>query len=1020
MAIYWKFSDFNRETRQLRNNYIHSQKRIVKKEVEQVLAYMEWRRTSAEIPEKKLQKEVLEWISKIRFPNLGREDGILMARSYQGKLLMSVSTPELIGNDISKKTDQEGINTHKQFMEIVSNPEGGYAEYSWFNPVTKKIGRKITFVMGITEWQWYIGAGFWLDDINELIEQRKKDLKQGLIGYVTLIVLTMFILIILMFTAIRFISAKMEKSLAVFSVFFNTPATQSATINIEQIKFSELEELGEEVNRMIQETDVACEELQKAFEKRKELEQIINNSPAVAFLWRNEEAWPVKYVSESIRQFGYEAEEFTSGRLMYEQIVYKEDLQRLIDETNSYSRMNISNFVQEYRIVTKDGQVRWVNDRTWVRRDEQDRVTHYQGIIIDITEAKRSAETLNLLGDLLDKSINEIYLFNVKDFKFIHVNHGALQNMGYSLEEMRHLTPIDIKPDFTEETFKTMIAPLLKGVKKNIIFTTRHRRQDGSSYPTEVHLQLSEFESRQVFLAIILDITERQNAEASLRSSEEKFRKLFDNNPDAIAVISAEGRIADTNKTFHEMLGYDKNEIINLDAFALFPDPEDWNKITDEIAKKGFVTNWESRGLKKDGTQIASLVSATALRDENGNIREIQCIMKNITELQKLEQQLLHAQKMESVGRLAGGVAHDFNNMLSVILGRTELLMVGLEPESPISKGLTDIRGAAQRSIDLTRQLLTFARKQATVPVVLNLNETVEGMLKMLRRLIGEDINITWIPAPNLHKIMIDPSQIDQILANLCVNARDAISGVGTVTIETQNIFLDEKFCSLHPGSTKGGHVLLLVSDNGCGIDKETIPQIFEPFFTTKEIGQGTGLGLSTVYGIVKQNSGFINIYSEPGQGTTFMIYLPRHEGNEEPSQKAVPEERPVCGNETILLTEDEPELLNIAKMLLENLGYTVLPAASPAEAIHLAQNHPAYIHLLMTDVIMPQMNGPELAETIRAINSRIKILFMSGYTSDVITRHGVLNEGINFIQKPFTVNNLAAKLRTVLEKNDH
>ena len=299
---------------------------------------------------------------------------------------------------------------------------------------------------------------------------------------------------------------------------------------------------------------------------------------------------------------------------------------------------------------------------------------------------------------------------------------------------------------------------------------------------------------------------------------------------------------------------------------------------------------------------------------------------------------------------------------------------------------------------------------------MLDLNETVEGMLKMLRRLIGEDIDLSWLPGKDLWPVKMDPSQIDQILANLCVNARDAISGVGKMTIETGNRIFDEDYCAAHPGFVPGEYVMLAVSDNGCGMDKETQLHIFEPFFTTKEMGKGTGLGLATVYGIVKQNNGFINVYSEPGQGTTFSIYLPRHIGKAEQTQKEDPSEPAAHGSETILLVEDEPTVLEMTRMMLEKLGYTVLAAATPGEAIRLAEAHTGEIHLLMTDVVMPEMNGRDLVRNLLTRYPNLKSLFMSGYTADVIAHHGVLDPGVNFIQKPFSIKNLAAKVREVLD----
>ena len=383
-------------------------------------------------------------------------------------------------------------------------------------------------------------------------------------------------------------------------------------------------------------------------------------------------------------------------------------------------------------------------------------------------------------------------------------------------------------------------------------------------------------------------------------------------------------------------------------------------------------------------------------------------------EREKLQIQLIQAQKMDAVGQLAGGVAHDFNNMLGVIIGYSELILQQMDPSQTFYAELTEILKAAARSADLTRQLLTFARKQTVDPRVLDLNQSIKGILKMLRRLIGENINLIWIPGPGLWPVSIDPSQIDQILANLCVNARDAIKGVGTLTVETQNATFDEEYCSVHAGALPGEYVRIVVSDSGEGMDKETLPHIFEPFFTTKQVGEGTGLGLATVYGAVKQNNGYINVYSEPGHGTTITICLPRHiEATEELSTATtVPVVR---GDEIVMLVEDEPSLLQMSKMMLECLGYSVLAAKSPSEAIRLADEYSGHIHLLATDVIMPEMNGRELSARLRDVRPEMKCLYMSGYTANIIAKQGVLNEGMSFIQKPFSVNELASKVREAM-----
>ena len=411
---------------------------------------------------------------------------------------------------------------------------------------------------------------------------------------------------------------------------------------------------------------------------------------------------------------------------------------------------------------------------------------------------------------------------------------------------------------------------------------------------------------------------------------------------------------------------------------------------------------------------LAELAGDLAYSLHNMEIKEAGKMAKK--ERDKLQNQLIQAQKMESVGRLAGGVAHDYNNMLSVILGFSELALAKVDPVDPLHEDLSEIHKAGIRSMEITRQLLAFARKQTIVPVVLDLNESVESMLKMLRRLIGEDINLAWLPQSDLWSVKMDPSQIDQMLANLCVNSRDAIGGVGRITIETGAASFNEAYCADHPGFVPGDYVLLAVSDDGCGMDFETIDKIFEPFFTTKAVGQGTGLGLATVYGIVKQNQGFINVYSEPGKGTTFKIYLARHAASAVDISGESPAGIPKGHGEIILVVEDEGSILKLAKRILEDLGYTVLTAQNPNQALRLASERPSEIDLLITDVVMPEMNGKELSNRLHEICPGLKTLFMSGYTANVIAHRGVLDEGVHFITKPFSTETIANKVKEALD----
>lgn len=525
-------------------------------------------------------------------------------------------------------------------------------------------------------------------------------------------------------------------------------------------------------------------------------------------------------------------------------------------------------------------------------------------------------------------------------------------------------------------------------------------------------------DGERVIEGFIIDITKRIVAETELNRALTDWQATFDAVNAAIWILDKDQRIIRSNKNVTPFFSKPYQDLLGKKCWTVMhasnkPDIKCPLLLARESLSRESMEVETDHGwfeivvdpiLDNEGQYAGALHIATDITKRK----------KNELEKDKLHAQLIQSQKMESVGRLAGGVAHDFNNMLSVITGHAEIALEETDPASPLHQDLEEIFNAAMRSADLTRQLLAFARKQTAVPKILDLNDTVAGTLKMLRRLIGEDINLLWIPGADLWSVKIDPAQIDQILANLCVNGRDAIAGVGKITIETHNIILDENYCKDQPGFKPGEYGMLAVSDNGQGIDEEIRNKIFDPFFTTKKAGRGTGLGLSTVYGIVKQNSGFINVYSEPGQGTTFKIFLPRVERKAEEVEEDS-SDSDLTGTETVLLVEDEETVLKLADRMLKKMGYNVLSAQAPGEAIRLAQRNPD-IHIMITDVVMPDMNGQDLKVRITQLVPGIKTLFMSGYTADVISHHGILETETHYLEKPFTTESLGTKVREVLE----
>ena len=507
-------------------------------------------------------------------------------------------------------------------------------------------------------------------------------------------------------------------------------------------------------------------------------------------------------------------------------------------------------------------------------------------------------------------------------------------------------------------------------------------------------------------------------SQENLRRSELNFRSLVTNAPYGICRCDSTGKILDANPAFLEMLGHaSSEEIIGQHIFGLYAENDKWFDLADYLRSsepfKGLTAEWKR---KNNTTTVVRISGRSVANGGEGLVFEL--FAEDVTERRALEQQLRQSQKMEAVGRLAGGIAHDFNNLLMVILGYSEFLLERLGAEPHLRGPAQEISSAAERASSLTRQLLAFSRKQMLAPRVVNLNDVATENIKMLTRMIGEDIDLVMVAAPHLWPVRADAGQIDQVIMNLAVNARDAMPSGGKLTIETSNVALDEEYARLHAPVRPGDYVMIAISDTGAGMDSETQSHIFEPFFTTKG-PKGTGLGLSTVYGIVKQSGGYIWVDSEVGRGTTFKIYLPRVASV---GETAVPVAAPIeyrkvePGTETILLVEDEANLRYLARQYLEKQGYKVIEAADGAVAMQIAVAHEAMIHLLLTDVIMPGMNGRELAQRIAEIRPNVKILYMSGYTENVIGHDGMLDAGIRLLQKPFNLRDLKSKVREVLD----
>ena len=695
------------------------------------------------------------------------------------------------------------------------------------------------------------------------------------------------------------------------------------------------------------------------------------------------------------------------------------------DARNAQAMTDFKAFIWEGRIINHQ-QTRWVHFESLPRLIDPDTVL-WTGIVYDITERKQTEVTLRENEERMDLAMQAgnmgLYDLNVQTGVAV-VNPEYALMLGYDPAEFHETNArwIERLHPADRETVAAVYQAYVRGEIPEYKVEFRQKTRDGSwkwILSLGRIMECAADGNPRRMLGVHVDISERKQVEQALRERKEQLRVIFNTSQAGIMLVGSQGRILLANKRMAEMFGMSLGQLVGSSYQEHLHETE--QQTGDELMGqliRGDIQSVavERRYLRADGSDFWGFLSGKRIVNKDGTLRSLVGIIADLTEQKKLQERLSQAQKMESVGRLAGGVAHDFNNMLSVILGHAELARQKEAVSPPLRKHLEQIQKAAEHSAAIVRQLLAFARKQEVTPSVLDLNETVESMLKMLRRLIGEGTELFWRPEEVLWPVRMDPTQINQILANVCVNARDAVADVGRITIETGNVTFDKIFCSAHRGFMPGEYVRLSVSDDGCGMDQETLKNIFEPFFTTKGVGQGTGLGLATVYGIVKQNAGFIDVYSEPGLGTSFKIYLPRYLGTEGIARTAEPLEPAERGRETVLLVEDEQAILDLGKELLEMQGYRVLAAGTPGEALRLAEEHSGEIHLLLTDVVMPEMNGRELARRLLSLYPGLKRLFMSGYTADIIAHHGVLDEGVQFIQKPFSLDALTAKVREALD----
>lgn len=719
------------------------------------------------------------------------------------------------------------------------------------------------------------------------------------------------------------------------------------------------------------------------------------------------------------RLLGYSPGEI-DGLTLYDFIVHE---QQDIDEKIGQMLRGSSCFIGERRYRRKDG--------TLVHVEVSASPISYRGrnvicgVARDITGRKRVEEALQESEEkfrAISNTAADAILVMDNDGRISYWNPAAEKMFGYSSEEAKdkelHLF---LAPERYHESYKQGFSKFRKtgqGPAIGNISEFFAMRKNGTEFPIEVSTSAIQIRGKWYAVGIIRDITERKRLEKARIESEQKYRALFEESKDVVYISTPEGKFLDINPAGIELFGYaSKEEMLQIDiARDLYAYPGHREGFQQVLAKQGYVKDYEVPFRRKDGEQVAVLLTTSIVRDEKGRIIAYQGIMKDITERKRLEQQLLQAQKMEAIGQLAGGVAHDFNNILTAIIGYGSFLQMNIGKDNPLSNYVTQILTSAERAANLTQALLAFSRKQIINPKPVNLNEIISGVEKLLSRLIGEDIELSTVLTDKDLTVMADSGQIEQVLMNLATNARDAMPDGGSLLIGSELVELDNEFVKAHGFGKPGFYALISVQDTGHGIDRGIKERIFEPFFTTKEVGKGTGLGLAMVYGTVKQHDGYINVYSESDRGTIFKVYLPLIKSMVEEAKAA---SHPVLkgGIETVLIAEDDSQVRGFTKELLKEFGYKVLEAEDGEDAIMIFDENRDAIGLLVLDVIMPKKNGREVYDYARKEKPDVKAIFTSGYTSDIVHKKKILEEGLEFMLKPISPEELLIKVREVLDR---
>ena len=712
-----------------------------------------------------------------------------------------------------------------------------------------------------------------------------------------------------------------------------------------------------------------------------------------------------------IRTWGYESKEEAVGKPISEFFKFEEDAAKIITALNE-----VGNWEGEYTALKKDGTTFDAHGLIIIIKNESEDILGYQFAALDISEKKLAEKALTESEErytaLFERSFELVYLCDFEG-NFIDANNAALEGLGYTRKDINSLNFMSLLGNGQLPHAFELIEEILKTGSQRDVTEYKVKRKDGRHIYIESKGSLIYRDGKPVAIqGIGRNITSRKRAEKALMESEEKYRIMMEAIKDLVYICSSEFRVEYMNPTMIQRIGRDATGEFCFKAINDLGQKCPWcmhhKTQANEYVETDIVSPKDNRSYHTSQTPVVN---------RDGSISNM-TILRDTTDWLNLESQLRQSQKMEAIGVLAGGVAHDFNNILTTIIGNAQLALMDIGQDGPLREEIEEIKTAVEKAASLTRQLLAFSRKQIIQPKILDFNELLAGMEKMLGRLLRENIEIQTIPGPELLQVNADPGQMEQVIMNLVVNARDAMPKGGKLTVETANIKIDKSYFRKHgiPKEKPGTYVVLSVSDTGIGMDKETQEHIFEPFYTTKEIGKGTGLGLSTLYGIVKQGHGFIWVYSEPGQGSTFKVYLPKAKGDVKPIEEKSTSVSELGGSETILIVEDNDGLRKFAQIVLRQLGYKVLEAENGEDALRISAAHDGSINLVITDVVMPKMGGKETAKQLQPLYPQMKELYMSGYTENAIVHDGVLATGLNFIEKPFSREKLARKVRKILD----